>query len=169
MRRSVVVSTLGITQTLARGDKSGTDALEKRLWKAAGLDPVAGGSWYRDIGGGMGVAGDLIRRQIGPEEMGDEDPGEQRHRERLDEPVDADGRGNAAPVSSHLPQRVRGMKLTARAASPADAHAIAVIYNEGIADRIGTFETEPRGADQIAAWFDGRHPIIVVVLMIGEP
>lgn len=54
------------------------------------------------------------------------------------------------------------MMLTARAASTADAEAIAMIYNEGIADRIGTFETEPRSADQIAAWFDGRHPIIVV-------
>ena len=57
---------------------------------------------------------------------------------------------------------MRGMTLTARAASPADAHAIAAIYNEGIADRIGTFETEPRSTEQIAAWFDGRHPIIVV-------
>ena len=54
------------------------------------------------------------------------------------------------------------MTLTARAASPADAEAIATIYNEGIADRIGTFETEPRSAEQIAAWFDGRHPIVVV-------
>ncbi len=54
------------------------------------------------------------------------------------------------------------MKLTARAASLADAEAIATIYNEGIADRIGTFETEPRSTEQIAAWFDGRHPIIVV-------
>jgi L-amino acid N-acyltransferase YncA len=54
------------------------------------------------------------------------------------------------------------MKHRARAASPADAEAIATIYNEGIADRIGTFETEPRSAEQIAAWFDGRHPIIVV-------
>jgi tungstate transport system substrate-binding protein len=42
---------------VSRGDKSGTDALEKRLWKVAGLDPVAaGGGWYRDIGGGMGAA-----------------------------------------------------------------------------------------------------------------
>ena len=57
---------------------------------------------------------------------------------------------------------IRGMTLTARAASPADAHAIAAIYNEGIADRIGTFETEPRSTEQIAAWFDGRHPIVVV-------
>ena len=54
------------------------------------------------------------------------------------------------------------MTLSARAASPADAEAIAAIYNEGIADRIGTFEIEPRRTDQIAAWFDGRHPIIVV-------
>jgi tungstate transport system substrate-binding protein len=39
---------------VSRGDKSGTDALEKRLWKAAGLAPA--GTWYRDIGGGMGAA-----------------------------------------------------------------------------------------------------------------
>jgi tungstate transport system substrate-binding protein len=62
---------------VSRGDNSGTDALEKRLWKAVGLDPAiasgtaasgvaagaaeaggtaVGGSWYRDIGGGMGAA-----------------------------------------------------------------------------------------------------------------
>ncbi len=41
---------------VTRGDKSGTDALEKRLWKAAALDPAAAGAWYKDIGGGMGAA-----------------------------------------------------------------------------------------------------------------
>ena len=43
---------------VSRGDKSGTDALEKRLWHAAGIDPAAtgGGTWYRNIGGGMGAA-----------------------------------------------------------------------------------------------------------------
>ena len=42
---------------VSRGDKSGTDALEHRLWQAAGINPVAiGGAWYRDIGGGMGAA-----------------------------------------------------------------------------------------------------------------
>jgi L-amino acid N-acyltransferase YncA len=51
---------------------------------------------------------------------------------------------------------------TARAASPADAPAVATIYNQGIADRIGTFETEPRSAQHIEARFDGRHPIVVV-------
>ena len=43
---------------VSRGDKSGTDALEHRLWRMAGIDPAnaGGGSWYRDIGGGMGAA-----------------------------------------------------------------------------------------------------------------
>jgi tungstate transport system substrate-binding protein len=39
---------------VSRGDKSGTDAEEKRLWRAAGITPS--GDWYRDIGGGMGAA-----------------------------------------------------------------------------------------------------------------
>jgi tungstate transport system substrate-binding protein len=39
---------------VSRGDKSGTDAEEKRLWRAAGVNPAGG--WYRDIGGGMGAA-----------------------------------------------------------------------------------------------------------------
>lgn len=43
---------------VSRGDKSGTNALELRLWKASGIDPVkeGEGSWYRDIGSGMGPA-----------------------------------------------------------------------------------------------------------------
>src|SRR5436305_5695167 len=42
---------------ISRGDRSGTNALELRLWKAAGLQPTSGaGSWYRDIGGSMGQA-----------------------------------------------------------------------------------------------------------------
>src|SRR3954452_588083 len=42
---------------VSRGDRSGTNALELRLWKAAATDPKSGaGSWYREIGGGMGQA-----------------------------------------------------------------------------------------------------------------
>ena len=41
---------------VSRGDQSGTDALEKRLWKAAGLDIAEAGGWYKDVGGGMGAA-----------------------------------------------------------------------------------------------------------------
>ncbi|MBL8908309.1 MAG: N-acetyltransferase [Rhizobiales bacterium] len=43
----------------------------------------------------------------------------------------------------------------------ADAARIAEIYNEGIADRIATFETELRGPDQIAAWFANDYPVLV--------
>jgi tungstate transport system substrate-binding protein len=43
---------------VSRGDKSGTEALEHRLWRIAKIEParIGGGSWYRDIGGGMGAA-----------------------------------------------------------------------------------------------------------------
>jgi len=42
---------------VSRGDRSGTNALELRLWKATGIDPKTGaGAWYKDIGGGMGAA-----------------------------------------------------------------------------------------------------------------
>src|SRR5215469_12946259 len=43
---------------VSRGDRSGTNALELRLWKTADIDPnsAGAGSWYRDIGGGMGQA-----------------------------------------------------------------------------------------------------------------
>ena len=54
------------------------------------------------------------------------------------------------------------MALAARPATPADAERIAQIYNEGIEDRVGTFETAPRSANDVRAWFDGRHPIVVV-------
>ncbi|MFA5909566.1 MAG: arsinothricin resistance N-acetyltransferase ArsN1 family A [Vicinamibacterales bacterium] len=54
------------------------------------------------------------------------------------------------------------MTLSARAASPGDVPAIAQIYNEGIEDRVGTFETRPRTVDDVRAWFDDVHPIVVV-------
>ena len=43
---------------ISRGDKSGTHSAELALWKLAGID-VAGadkGSWYKEIGQGMGAA-----------------------------------------------------------------------------------------------------------------
>jgi phosphinothricin acetyltransferase len=52
--------------------------------------------------------------------------------------------------------------LTARTATPDDAAAMAKIYNEGIEDRIATFETRHRSPDDIRKWFDGVHPIVVV-------
>jgi L-amino acid N-acyltransferase YncA len=53
------------------------------------------------------------------------------------------------------------MELRTRAATLADADAISAIYNDGIADRIATFETEPRSTAQIAEWFAGRQLVII--------
>lgn len=40
----------------SRGDDSGTNKAELRLWKAAGIDPSkASGAWYRETGSGMGA------------------------------------------------------------------------------------------------------------------
>ena len=46
---------LAATETLfmSRGDKSGTDAKEKGIWKATGINPV-GQKWYQETGLGMG-------------------------------------------------------------------------------------------------------------------
>jgi phosphinothricin acetyltransferase len=52
--------------------------------------------------------------------------------------------------------------MQVRAAGQADAEAIALIYNQGIEDRVATFETRPRTAADIRGWFDGRHPVVVV-------
>ena len=52
--------------------------------------------------------------------------------------------------------------MRARAATADDAPAIARVYNEGIADRVATFETRLRSADDVRVWFDGVHPIVVV-------
>jgi L-amino acid N-acyltransferase YncA len=55
--------------------------------------------------------------------------------------------------------------LRIRLATPADAPAITAIYNEGIADRIATFETEPRTPEQLAAQLadkGDRFPTVVV-------
>jgi L-amino acid N-acyltransferase YncA len=52
--------------------------------------------------------------------------------------------------------------MKARTATLDDCSAIARIYNQGIEDRVATFETRVRTAADIAKWFDGAHPIVVV-------
>jgi phosphinothricin acetyltransferase len=52
--------------------------------------------------------------------------------------------------------------MQTRIATTDDAAAMARIYNDGIADRIATFETKPRTETDVRAWFDGVHPIVVV-------
>ena len=52
--------------------------------------------------------------------------------------------------------------MQVRSATPNDAMSIAKIYNQGIEDRVATFETNSRSAEDILAWFDDVHPIVVV-------
>lgn len=57
--------------------------------------------------------------------------------------------------------------LTVRPALLDDAAAIAEIYNQGIRQRIATFETRERTAEERAAWLaahDARHPCLVAVV-----
>ena len=65
--------------------------------------------------------------------------------------------------------RARGASAAAgtRLATAADAAAIARIYNDGIADRVATFETEPRSTAEIERALReraGRYPTVVVEL-----
>jgi L-amino acid N-acyltransferase YncA len=49
-----------------------------------------------------------------------------------------------------------------RPGEPSDAAAVAAIYNEGIEDRIATFETDPRGPDDVLGWLGlGAPPLLV--------
>jgi L-amino acid N-acyltransferase YncA len=51
--------------------------------------------------------------------------------------------------------------VTVRPAAAGDAEAIAAIYNEGIEDRVATFETRLRSASDIAASLDAPLPCLV--------
>ncbi len=70
----------------------------------------------------------------------------------------ARGRGDTAIGATGLNDR-----LQVRAAHPADREAITAIYNEGIEDRVATFETRLRQPQEINRWFGGRYPCVVVI------
>jgi L-amino acid N-acyltransferase YncA len=53
--------------------------------------------------------------------------------------------------------------MRTRRAVVADAAAIAAIYNQGIEDRVATFETEPRGVNDILSWLEADLPVVVAV------
>jgi phosphinothricin acetyltransferase len=48
-----------------------------------------------------------------------------------------------------------------RDATRDDAAVIARIYNEGIEDRVGTFETVPRTDEEVLGWLDAGYPVVV--------
>jgi phosphinothricin acetyltransferase len=51
--------------------------------------------------------------------------------------------------------------ISIRPATAADAAAVAAIYNEGIEDRVATFETRPREPDEVAGWLAEGLPFVV--------
>lgn len=50
---------------ISRGDNSGTDVLEKGLWKAAGITAPKGQPWYLETGQGMGATLTVAREKQG--------------------------------------------------------------------------------------------------------
>jgi phosphinothricin acetyltransferase len=58
--------------------------------------------------------------------------------------------------------------VSIRLGEPSDADAIASIYNEGIADRIATFETASRRAEDVLGWTGEGAPPLVVAEAAGE-
>jgi phosphinothricin acetyltransferase len=51
--------------------------------------------------------------------------------------------------------------LSIRPARPADAAAVAQLYNTGITERQATFETRPREPVEVEAWFQAGLPFLV--------
>ena len=51
--------------------------------------------------------------------------------------------------------------LSIRPAAGTDVAAITAIYYEGIADRVATFETRPRGPKEVERWLSSRLPFVV--------
>jgi len=55
-----------------------------------------------------------------------------------------------------------------RLALAADAAAIARIYNQGIEERVGTFETELRTEADVLGWLEAGYPVVVCEGGAGE-
>mgnify|MGYP001829176272 CR=1 FL=1 len=54
------------------------------------------------------------------------------------------------------------MGVAIRAAVADDAPGICIVYNQGIEDRVATFETEARAPEDVAHWFgDDAFPVVV--------
>jgi L-amino acid N-acyltransferase YncA len=52
-------------------------------------------------------------------------------------------------------------RVTIRSAKPADLPGVVEAYNAGIAERMATFETDPRTVADLTTWLDDGQPFIV--------
>ncbi len=62
----------------------------------------------------------------------------------------------------HSERVEQGQTMQVRDARPDDAARIAEIYNQGIEDRVSTFETRLRTPEEVAQWLNNSYPIVVV-------
>ena len=58
---------------------------------------------------------------------------------------------------------VRGDRLAIRRAQARDLAGVVEIYNAGIAERVATFEAEPRTIEDISSWVEDGQPFIVAI------
>lgn len=70
-------------------------------------------------------------------------------------PMSTRTRQPAPPAAHELPL------VRLRAATREDLPAVAAIYNAGIAERVATFETEPRTVGEIESWASDDRPFVV--------
>ena len=58
---------------------------------------------------------------------------------------------------------VLGDRLAIRRAQTRDLAGVVEIYNAGIAERVATFETEPRTIEDISSWVKDGQPFVVAI------
>ena len=56
------------------------------------------------------------------------------------------------------------MPVFTRKAEFSDLNVISQIYNQGISDRIATFETNPKTPCELGVWLTGGYPVVVALL-----
>ena len=75
---------------------------------------------------------------------------------------------SACPASAVVMRRhgpaCQRFGVVVRLAEDRDRDAVARIYNQGIEERIATFETRLRSAEEVGRWWQGRHPVVVAEL-----
>jgi L-amino acid N-acyltransferase YncA len=84
--------------------------------------------------------------------------------------VSAEFLGACPDSATLMTLSLRQPKLTIRRAVKGDAAEIAAIYNEGIEERLATFETAPRSTGERLEWLGSRgprHPVLVA-MRLGE-
>ncbi len=72
-------------------------------------------------------------------------------------------RGRRSSVPESFVMTALDDRLTIRPAEATDLARVAEIYNAGIAERVATFETAQRTAEEIRSWVQGGQPFIVAV------